>query len=256
MTRWASDSVHSFSPIVQIEADARASCAGGERWRAPWPAAAFGPKRRGDAGDVKPRGAGQHGAPVNGIGRQLADRRVRAIVDDGRGALARSGLGEVDPHARAAADDVIGAHALGPQRADGGVADRVRGESRHVDALAAEVREADGHVGFAAAEGRRQRWRLQEPLESRRAEPQHDLAERHDLGFTRVPLAARDVRRRCARRWRAARRSRPRQSPRVEQRRADANGDRARPNPVAGVVERDAAGRHQLHAAAAVLARP
>ena len=64
----------------------------------------------------------------------------------------------------------------------GRVADRVRRQPRHVVALEAEVREADGDVGLAAAERRRRaRGDWKKPLESGRAEPQHDLAEGHDL---------------------------------------------------------------------------
>src|SRR5215470_8734040 len=72
-------------------------------------------------------------------------------------------------------------HAFGAQRADHGVADRVRRQTGDVLAVHAEPREAHGDVGLAAAEGRDEGWRLEQPLESWRAETQHDLAERDDL---------------------------------------------------------------------------
>jgi hypothetical protein len=72
-------------------------------------------------------------------------------------------------------------HAFGAQRADDGVPDRVRRQARHVVALEPEVGEADGDVGFAAAERRREHRRLEQALESWRAEPQHDFAEGDDL---------------------------------------------------------------------------
>ena len=52
--------------------------------------------------------------------------------------------------------------------------------------------------------------------------------------------------RRCAPHWHAARRSARGNRRAVQQRRADADGNRACPNPVTRVVERDATGRHQL----------
>jgi hypothetical protein len=53
---------------------------------------------------------------------------------------------------------------------------------RHVVAVDAERSEADGHIGFAAAEGGDKLRRLQKPFESWRAQPQHQLAEGHDFG--------------------------------------------------------------------------
>ena len=105
----------------------------------------------------------------------------RAIVDDVRRALAGARLDEIHADAIAAANDVVGPHAFGAQRAHGGLADVVLRQPRDVIAVEAEQREADGHVGFAAAERRAEHGRLKKPLESGRAEPQHDLAERHDL---------------------------------------------------------------------------
>ena len=72
-------------------------------------------------------------------------------------------------------------HAFGAQRAHGGLADVVRRQPRDVITLEAEQREADGHVRLSAAEGRTEHRRLKKPLVSGRAEPQHDLAECHDL---------------------------------------------------------------------------
>ena len=97
-------------------------------------------------------------------------------------ALAGAAFGVVDADPVAAADDGVGADAFGAQRADRGIADRILRERGDVDALEPEQRQADGDVGFTAAEGGHQHRRLQQPLESRRTEPQHQLAERHDFG--------------------------------------------------------------------------
>ena len=59
------------------------------------------------------------------------------------------------------------ADAFGPQRADAGVADRVRRQARDVVALQPELRQADGDVRLAAAEGRRQHRRLEEAARTR-----------------------------------------------------------------------------------------
>jgi hypothetical protein len=105
-----------------------------------------------------------------------------AIVDDRRGALAGARFGEVDPDALAAALDEVGADAFGAEGPDGAVADGVRRETGHVAALEAELREAHRDVGLAAAVGRDEGRGLEEALEARRAQAQHDLAERDDCG--------------------------------------------------------------------------
>ena len=52
--------------------------------------------------------------------------------------------------------DVIGPYALGPQRADGGIADGVTRNRRDEMTVETEMRETHCDVCFAAAEGRRQ----------------------------------------------------------------------------------------------------
>ena len=90
--------------------------------------------------------------PIHAGGIHLADRRPGAIVDDHRRPLARAALGVVDADAIAAAEDGFGANAFGAKRFDRRVADRVRRQPRHIPALDPELRQADGDVGFAAAE--------------------------------------------------------------------------------------------------------
>src|SRR5262249_52276865 len=97
-----------------------------------------------------------------------------------RRALARARLREIDADAAPASRNMGCAHAFRPQRADGRVADRVRGQPGDVVALEAELREADGHVRLAAAERGGQHRRLEEALEPRRAQAQHDFAEGDD----------------------------------------------------------------------------
>ena len=81
---------------------------------------------------------------------------MRAVVENRGRALAGAGFREVDAEARTAALNVLNVHALGAQRADGGIANRVGWNARDVGARHAEVREAHGDVGFAAAERRRE----------------------------------------------------------------------------------------------------
>ena len=131
---------------------------------------------------MEPGGACQYGVPVDRIRLHLADGRAGPVVDHHRGALARAGLREVDPDTAAAAQDPAGLHAFGAQRADRRLADRVRRQTRDVLALEPELREADGDVRLAAAECRAEHGGLQEALEPRRAQTQHDLAEGDDRG--------------------------------------------------------------------------
>jgi hypothetical protein len=77
---------------------------------------------------------------------------------------------------------------FGTQRADGRVADRVGRQTRDVDALEAVLRQAHGDVRFAAAEGRDESGRLQQPLERRWTQAQHDFAERDDLHWARLVI--------------------------------------------------------------------
>src|SRR4029453_16101653 len=71
-------------------------------------------------------------------------------------------------------------HTLSAKGTQGSVADGVSWKCGHVHAVEAEMREAHGDIGLAAAKGGRERRRLQQALESRRAQSQHDLAERDD----------------------------------------------------------------------------
>src|SRR5262249_38763805 len=169
--------------IVQVDAHARARAARrGDRGRSR--RRRLLAERRRNPRHVKPPCAFHDRIPVDAVRRQLADGRMRAIVDDRRGALARAGLRIVDPDAVAATNDVIGPDAFCPKRADGGVADGVFREPRDVVAIETELREADGDVRFAAPERRREDRRLKQPLEPGRAQAKHDLAERD--GFHRA----------------------------------------------------------------------
>src|SRR5690606_9791681 len=80
---------------------------------------------------------------------------------------------------------------LRPQRADGGVAYRVRRQARDVVALAAVVRQAHGDVGPAAAERGDKLRRLQQALEPRGAQAPHDFSEADGLhSCSHTPRAA------------------------------------------------------------------
>src|SRR6185503_20425417 len=73
-------------------------------------------ERRRNARAVKPFRVLQYVCPRDLPGLQRADRRMGAVVNDRRGTLTRAGLGEVDAEALASTQDVIDAHAFGPQR--------------------------------------------------------------------------------------------------------------------------------------------
>ena len=71
-------------------------------------------------------------------------------------------------------------HAFCAQRTNGCIANRVGRQSSDVAAVETELREAHGDVGFTAAKRRAQHGGLQQPLESGRSEPQHQLTEGDD----------------------------------------------------------------------------
>ncbi len=89
---------------VQVDADAspcllrgRHSCAGRRR-RART-------ECRRDTGDMEPGGGPHDVVPVEGVCRELADRRVCTIINYGRRPLAGAGFGEVDAEALAGSHD-------------------------------------------------------------------------------------------------------------------------------------------------------
>src|SRR5687768_3888887 len=127
---------------------------------------------------MKPVRALKYLRPVHRSGFELADGRSSAIVNDVGRSLAGARFDEVHADAIAAANDEIGPHAFGAERAHGSLADIVRRQSRDVIALESEQGEADCHVRFSASEGCAQYRRLKKPFVSGRAETQHDFAER------------------------------------------------------------------------------
>src|SRR6266511_2678801 len=130
--------------------------------------------------------------PINTASHELADCRSRAIVNHRRWPLACAAFGEIDADSIATAKNVFGDDPFGSQCADRRFSDCVRGESCDVAAFESELREAHRDIRFAAAKRRRQDGRLQEPLESRRAQAQHEFAEGDDSGrHHRVARAAR-----------------------------------------------------------------
>ena len=81
----------------------------------------------------------------------------------------------------AAAQHMVSADTLRTEGANRTLANHMCRHTGDVDAVEAPVCQADRDVRLGAAEGGRQHRRLQQPLEPRRAEPEHDLAERDDL---------------------------------------------------------------------------
>ena len=115
---------------------------------------------------MKPLRAVEHGVPVHSVRLHLADRGVSTIVDDDGRTLAGATLGEINTDTIAAADDVVGADALGSQDSHRGIAERIARHSGDVPTVQAKVRETDGHVRFTAAEGGDERRRLQQVAKS------------------------------------------------------------------------------------------
>jgi hypothetical protein len=73
--------------------------------------------------------------------------------------------------------------AFGAQRGERGVTDRIGREPAGEAGAVTEVGERDRDVGFATAEGRTEQGRLEEALEARRREAEHQLAESEDGGW-------------------------------------------------------------------------
>src|SRR5204863_9289774 len=112
----------------------------------------FVAERRRDAGHMEPVGARENSFPVDGSRIELADGRMRPVVDNIRRALACTALDVVDPYSVASANDEVGSDALGSQRAYRRFSDIVRRQAGDVITVEAELREADGHIRLAAAE--------------------------------------------------------------------------------------------------------
>ena len=113
-------------------------------------------ERRGDASDVKPRGVLKDVLPVDGIGLELANRGARAIINDIRGALARTSFHEINTDAIAAAQYEIGFDSFCAQRPDGRLADFVLRHARDVIAVEPEVRQTHRSVRLATTKRRNQ----------------------------------------------------------------------------------------------------
>lgn len=90
-------------------------------------------------------------------------------------------LHEIDAYAFAAAHDVRRVHAEPAERVDGCLPYGVVGQLGHKRRLHAELRQANRHIGLAAAVGRAEFVRLYEPQIPFRRQPQHDLPERYNF---------------------------------------------------------------------------
>ena len=83
------------------------------------------------------------------------------------------------------ADDPAGVHAEAPQLANAGVGDGVsRRQHGDIRGRHSEARERHGDVGLAAAKRGDKLRRLQNALQARRGEAQHDLAEGYGQFWT------------------------------------------------------------------------
>ena len=92
----------------------------------------------------------------------------------------RAGFHVEQPQPVAAADDVVGIHAVPPQRVDARLADLVGGNLRHRKRLEAELRQRNRDVRLGAGVAGDELLGLQQTLVVLRAETQQQLSEGHD----------------------------------------------------------------------------
>ena len=141
-----------------------------------------GAEGRGDAGHVETVHPVQGARPIDVPGLGFGDARALAVVEDLGGPLVGPGLGEVEAQPAPAPHDGADVDAVAAELAQGRLAHRVGRHDRDPARPVPEDGQGHGHVGLAPAEHRLEARRLKEQLFSRRRQPQHDLAERRDIG--------------------------------------------------------------------------
>ena len=130
---------------------------------------------------MQPLRIGKDGVPVIIFSRREGDGRVSAIVGHGAGALVGAGLQEVEADtALFAAHDVAAVHPQRANRIDARVAEHVGRQRRDVARAPAEELHRGRHAGFSARVCHLELVGLPQPLEARRRETPHDLAEGDD----------------------------------------------------------------------------
>ena len=112
------------------------------------------------------------------------DGAVLTVVNHAGGPLIRSRFQKVNSEPPLTAQDAGSIHAETSQFGDHAIGQGVllrqhRDESR----LHSQRRESDRNVGLRASQRCHEGGRLEESLEARRSQPQHDFAERHNLTF-------------------------------------------------------------------------
>ena len=132
---------------------------------------------------MEPAGAFERLVPIDVARLGQRDGAVGAVVDHLGGALIGAGFQIVNAHAALAADDPGGVHAEAPQFADRGIGDGIGvGQHGDVGGRQAELRHRHRDIRLAASERGDELRALQEALEARRREAEHDLTESDD-GF-------------------------------------------------------------------------
>ena len=133
---------------------------------------------RRDACDVEPARALQNRIPIDIAGLGKGDRAIVAVVNHLRGTLVCARFHVVHAHAALGAQDLRSVHAKAAQLRHHGVGDRiVRRQRRDVGRRQSETRQRHRDVGFPAPKSGHELRRLQEALEARRRQAQHDLSE-------------------------------------------------------------------------------
>ena len=125
--------------------------------------------------------------PIEILARRHADRGVFAVIYDLGRTLGRALFEKIDSHSLAAARDFVDRDALGAQRADGHISDRVRREFGDERRVHAEMRERYGDIRLAAAKARFKFVCLLKAQIALRAQTKHQFSETYDSAHIRFP---------------------------------------------------------------------
>ena len=141
----------------------------------------------GDAGEMEPFRAVKNRFPVEILTRRHADRGVFAVVDDLGRTLGRTFFEKIDSHSLAAARDFVDCDALGTQRADRHISNRVRREFGDERRVHAEMRERHGDICLAAAEACFKFVCLLKAQIALRAKAKHQFSETYNFAHIQFP---------------------------------------------------------------------
>ena len=130
---------------------------------------------------MKPAGTGKGLVPVDAAGQGFGDRAVRPVIYDLAGPLVGAGFQKIDADTARAEHNAACIYAKAAQFAQAGLCQVVFGQNSHKGGIQAVVRQADGYIGFTAAESRFQDRGLHQAVMAGRFQAQHDLSEGNSL---------------------------------------------------------------------------